>query len=217
MSIFDKMLDVTSAVRLGLNIREHRNNRINTEYDRRIRIAFIVQDPGVWEMQRDTFQSLKDDRIFNLCVVVGNEAAVGFYRKECQGVKIFHGRSRKGTVIELKKYHFDYVFFDCQNDELLPKKLRSSEVSKYGKTCWIFKKREAMPSEMSGEAVLRASFLRNLYMVFTDSPEQAETVYGRMWKPCRLSHHVRQIGNTAGQDIIKYLLIDFSGGDYDCP
>ena len=222
MLIFDKTRDAVSAVRLGLNIREHRNNRINTEYDRRIRVAFIVQDPGVWEMQRSVFQSLRDNGIFNLCTVVAppfnkdkgcivnDYGNIEFYRRECKGVKIFRAMSKRGSVIDLKKYHFDYVFYDSSMDERLPKKLRSSIISGYAKTCFVRRNRKV-------DEIIPVDFLRNLYMVFSDSLKQIEDVYRKMWKPCRLPHHVNLIGNTAGYDIIKYLLKDFSGGGYDCP
>ena len=119
----NRILDTTSALKLGLMIREHRNNRINTEYDRKIRVAYIVQMPEVWDKQKSFFERLTSDGRFNVCVVIvppynpdtrkfgKNDDNIRFYKSNCRKCKFLSAFDENGTAVDIRKYRFDYVFY----------------------------------------------------------------------------------------------------------
>ena len=137
----NRALDITSALKLGLMIREHRNNRINTEYDRKIRVAYIVQMPEVWDKQKSFFERLTSDGRFNVCVVIvppfnpdtrkfgDNENNIRFYKSNCRKCKFLNAIDDSGKAIDIRKYRFDYVFYERPYDPYLPKSLRCRRVS----------------------------------------------------------------------------------------
>ena len=82
--------------------------------------------------------------------------------------KVINAITDKG-IISLKEY--DYVFYQRPYDHYLPQELRSGEVVKYAKVCYI-------PYGYIGAKVfnnsLYTSFFRNVYIGFMDSSEECE-------------------------------------------
>ena len=201
----NRVLDTTSALKLGLMIREHRNNRINTEYDRKIRVAYIVQMPEVWDKQKSFFERLTSDGRFNVCVVIvppynpdtrkfgNNEDNIRFYKSNCRKCKFLNAFDEEGISVDIKKYRFDYVFYERPYDPYLPKSLRCRRVSGFAKTCYI---PYATYDLWQGEGINTEckEFFRYLYIAFNNSEFHTKTMYESMWKLCRMPHHFVDLG-----------------------
>lgn len=209
----NRALDITSALKLGLMIREHRNNRINTEYDRKIRVAYIVQMPEVWDKQKSFFERLTSDGRFNVCVVIvppfnpntrkfgDNENNIRFYKSNCRKCKFLNAIDDSGKAVDIRKYRFDYVFYERPYDPYLPKSLRCRRVSGFAKTCYI---PYATYDLWQGEGINTEckEFFRYLYIAFNNSEFHTKTMYESMWKVCRIPHHFVDLGYPVHYDSI---------------
>lgn len=210
----NRILDTTSALKLGLMIREHRNNRINTEYDRKIRVAYIVQMPEVWDKQKSFFERLTSDGRFNVCVVIvppynpdtrkfgKNDDNIRFYKSNCRKCKFLSAFDENGTAVDIRKYRFDYVFYERPYDPYLPKSLRCRRVSGFAKTCYI---PYATYDLWQGEGINTEckEFFRYLYIAFNNSEFHTKTMYESMWKLCRMPHHFVDLGYPVHYDSIE--------------
>ncbi len=210
----NRILDTTSALKLGLMIREHRNNRINTEYDRKIRVAYIVQMPEVWDKQKSFFERLTSDGRFNVCVVIvppynpdtrkfgNNEDNIRFYKSNCRKCKFLSAFDENGVAADIRKYRFDYVFYERPYDPYLPKSLRCRRVSGFAKTCYI---PYATYDLWQGEGINTEckEFFRYLYIAFNNSEFHTKTMYESMWKLCRMPHHFVDLGYPVHYDSIE--------------
>ncbi|MCR5293483.1 MAG: CDP-glycerol glycerophosphotransferase family protein [Eubacterium sp.] len=210
----NRVLDVTSALKLGAMIRVHRNDRINTEYDRKIRVAYIVQMPEVWDKQKSFFEALTADGRFNICVIIvppyNNDTGrfgdiaenFRFYRENCRNCKIINAFDKRKKAIDIRKFRFDYVFYERPYDPYLPKSLRCRTVSGFAKTCYI---PYATYDLWQGEGINTEckEFFRYLYIAFNNSEFHTRTMYEAMWKPCRLPHHFMDLGYPVHYDCIE--------------
>jgi Putative glycosyl/glycerophosphate transferases involved in teichoic acid biosynthesis TagF/TagB/EpsJ/RodC len=210
----NRFLDATSAAKLGLMIREHRNNRINTEYDRKIRVAYIVQMPQVWDKQKRLFDKLTADKRFKVGVIIvppfnpdtkefgDPEENIKFYKSNCKGCKFLNALDEEGKAVNIRKYRFDYVFYERPYDPYLPKTLRCKYVSAFAKTCHIPYATIDLKLE-TGYKTECKEFFRYLYIAFNNAERHTEIMYDSMWKPCRLPHHYLDYGYPVNYDCIE--------------
>lgn len=147
----------------------------------KIKIAFIVQMPEVWDKQRTVYEKMKENESIDVKLLVVpafdfEKDIVCEYGTEREYFKSRYGDiteavSSDGKVIDLKACGFDYIFYQRPYDRYLPKELRSSEVVKYAKICYI-------PYAYIGAGVFNnnalTGFFRNVYMGFMDSDEECQ-------------------------------------------
>lgn len=153
----------------------------NHHYDNsKIKVAFIVQMPEIWNKQQLVYNRMSTDSRFETTLVIvpqfdfqklkindsyGDE--LSFFVKQCKGSRIL--AIQDGKAIDLSKYHFNYVFYQRPYDYCLPEQLRSSSVTKFSKVCFI-------PYGMTGTdnyntSVIYKDFLINASIIFFDTFE----------------------------------------------
>lgn len=148
-----------------------------------IKVAFIVQSLEIWDKQCDVFELMKNTKGIDASLIVVPEFD---FEKD---VLCEYGNEKKyfvdkygdvidavlsdGEIINLDKYKFDYVFYQRPYDRYLPKELRSNEVVKKAKICYI-------PYGFIGAKVFEnnthSEFFRNVYIGFMDSKEECESM-----------------------------------------
>lgn len=148
-----------------------------------IKVGFIVQMPEIWDKQVDVYEIMCDTPGVEPYLVVvppynfdkkefckyGEEKT---YFSEKYG-NVIDAVSEDGKIIDIKKYSFDYVFYQRPYDVHLPKELRSSSVVKFSKVCYI-------PYGFIGANVFsnihHFDFYRNVYIGFMDSREESTSL-----------------------------------------
>ena len=181
--LLDKPVNATIINSSERKIKKHLKNLKNTGDV--IKVAFIVQMPEVWDKQRDTYEAMVEDARFDVWLVVvpsfntktlkrnnyGYERE--YYRDKYPDGQFIDAVDNSGKVINLKDYHFDYVFYERPYDLYLPSKLRSSKVCGFSKVCYIpystpdFKVPDPLPIE---------NIYRSLYFGFINSKHRQDAI-----------------------------------------
>lgn len=144
-----------------------------------IRVAFIAQMTEIWDKEEAVFEYMKKDSRFDVTILAVppydmiNKTVTYDYSDNyflstypIHAVKAF----QNGKWIDLKD-QYDYVFFQRPYDSYLPEQLRSRNVSKYSKCCYI-------PYGFSGsvnfnEGNTNRRFFRNMYFCFVETQYMA--------------------------------------------
>lgn len=146
----------------------------------RIKVAFLAQMPEIWDKQESVYEAmLASDRFDPWLVLVpaydvetgrvgdyGDEKA--YFLERYKNNNILLAKQGNGWI-DLAEHGFDYVFYQRPYDELLPKPLRSDQVLKASKPCYI----PYASSEWQDSSSYPRRFLRNAYFAFMED-EAAE-------------------------------------------
>ncbi len=168
----------------------------------KIRVAFIVQMPEIWDKEESVFEVMRKDSRFEAVLlvvppfdrvkeIVTNEYEKNFFIRKygSYAIPAFDGEK----CIDLRN-KFDYIFFQRPYDHYLPKELQSSRVVKVAKCCYI-------PYGFSGADVFNGgntdkNFFRNMYFSFLESDEMV-TLLKRKFILTSNYHHVENLGYPA--------------------
>ena len=142
----------------------------------KIKVGFIVQMSEVWDKEVDIYNEMKKrDNIDVYLIVVPYsdydkpDKTLGYdgnYFIE-HYTDVVKAVNADGSVIDINNMAFDYIFYQRPYDHYLPKKLRSTELLKIAKCCYV-------PYGYSGSDVFNAGntspkFFRNMSFVFLES------------------------------------------------
>lgn len=147
-----------------------------------INVGFIVQLSSIWEKQVTVFEEMNERATFKTFLFVvpdynflDNDIALDycaenyFLAKYSNAIKIFDDEK---NIISLRDYDLDYLFYPRPYDHYLPAAIRSTEMSKFTKCCYI-------PYGISGADIFNGgnvynSFFENIYFCFMDSSYSKE-------------------------------------------
>ena len=147
----------------------------------KIRIAFVVQMPEVWDKQAPVYEALEATENVECYLMVvpaydfekDNLKAYGeereFFQKKYPNGHVIDAIKSDGKLIDVASLQLDYIFYQRPYDHYLPVGLRSCDLMETIKVCYI-------PYGYQGAAVFtegntNASFFRNFYMGFLDSED----------------------------------------------
>ena len=185
--IGERVLDLRSAYYIKRNIRA-KNTGV-------IRIGFIVQMAEVWDKEVRIYEELRtraDVKTFLIVVPpydlktdkntlsYENDPFLSIYPEAIKALQ------PDGNWIDIKKFNLDYVFFQRPYDHYLPKPLRSTELVKHTKCCYV-------PYGYAGSDVFNRGntnlpFFRNMSFVFLES-EYMKVIFKRSFNNRSMFKH----------------------------
>lgn len=146
----------------------------------KIRVGFIVQMAEIWDKQIDVYNEMKNDSLFEvfMFVVPKYDIAEGrveinydnnyFINNYKEAIRFFDDKKNN---INIDSYELDYVFYQRPYDMYLPAELRSNELVKKIKCCYL--PYAFWPFEDISVGYDKA-FFRNIYLSFMDTEENAD-------------------------------------------
>ncbi len=140
-----------------------------------VKIGFIVQMPALWDKQEPLYEELKkrDDCKTYIIVVPENEwrsqeipnySNNYFLEKYSDAIKL---HDDNGNIVPIETYHLDYLFYPRPYDAYLPNPIRSYELYKNVKCCYIPYGLAAADIFNSGN--IYNEFFDYMYFLFMDS------------------------------------------------
>lgn len=158
----------------------------------KIKVGFIVQlAESCWDKQVDVFNEMRNRSDFDvkLLVVPKNrfstvdqyeEYVDNYFLKNypIYSVKVFENN----TLINIKKMKFDYVFYPRPYDAYLPKGIRSTDLVKFTRCCYI--PYGYSLSDSFNDCNIDNPFFDNIYMEFTESEYIKTLLYTKYKKSC---------------------------------
>ena len=151
--------------------------------DKKIKVAFFVQLVEIWDKLSCVYDVMKTSNDIEPYIVVvpsfdfANDTLCEYgaereYFIEHYG-EVIDAITPSGDVIDIDEYKFDYVFYQRPYDRYLPSELRSKELVKKTKICYI-------PYGFIGAKVFENNthkeFFRNVYIGFMDSYEECKSI-----------------------------------------
>ena len=161
------------------------NNKKN-EY----KIGFLVQLSSIWDKQINIYEELlKRDNIkvflfvvpeydFENDIIINSYEGNYFIEKYENAIKVI---DENNTLLNLKEYELDYLFYPRPYDHYLPLQYRSGQVSKYCKCCYI-------PYGLTGSDNFDDTdlpFFDNIHCLFMDSDYQMKLIKKRYPISCK--------------------------------
>lgn len=147
--------------------------------EKKIRVAFIVQMPELWDKQRDVYRLMADHSDFDVWMIIvpqydliqkGEEKKkIEYFISECKNNQYLMDKDLKESEFRSLE-NFDYIFYPRPYDGYLPPFLKSGQVVKHSKICYI---PYATP-EAKNTGLYSNSFFRNIYMGFMESSWAAD-------------------------------------------
>ncbi len=167
-----------------------------------IRVGFIVQMPEIWDKEEPVYNCMRSDNRFKTLLIV-----VPQYDNVQKKILLDYNDNyflmnyadnaicalENGKWIDINN-RFDYVFFPRPYDHFLPPKLRSDNVVKHAKCCYI-------PYGFSGADVFNKGntnkpFFRNMYFSFLES-DQMVSLLRKQFFISKKIHHIENLGYPA--------------------
>lgn len=145
----------------------------------KIRVGFIVQMSEIWDKQIDVYNEMKNNPLFEVFMFVVPKYDITERRVEInydnnffidnykEAIKFFDNEKH---VINIDSYELDYVFYQRPYDMYLPAELRSNELMKKIKCCYI--PYAFWPFEDISVGYDK-TFFKNIYISFMDTEENA--------------------------------------------
>ena len=169
-----------------------------------IQVAFIVQVPEIWDKEKPIFERMKEDKRFcaRLIVVPHYDVSTGMVEKDYQDNYFLTKYPEESilaydnnTWFRIERGMFDYVFFSRPYDIYLPTKLRSYNVIRKSKCCYV-------PYGFSGSNVFnegntRVDFFRNMYFSFFDTEQMVSEIRKKFTNKEWERHHFMCCGYPA--------------------
>ena len=157
-----------------------------------IKVAFIVYEPSIWDKQEPVYDKmcLSDNFDVELIVVPSYnknfkllttyDLEWDYFKKYPNAIKAYN---EKGNIIDINAKGYDYIFYQTPYNNYYPPSLRSNEVIKFSKICYI-------PYGFSGatnfnEGNSNPDFFRNVYMAFLDAIEIKEILDRQFELTCK--------------------------------
>ncbi len=139
-----KMVDYLKISRSGYYLKKNAPYNINSN---EIRIGFLVFEPETWDKLNSVYFALKNrsdvevqlivvpnfDVSFDVTTKYGDEF-VFFKNVDNSAIKAY---SEDEGWLNLKKFKFDYLFYQDPYNNHMPKELNSNSTVKYTKICYV--------------------------------------------------------------------------------
>lgn len=113
----------------------------------KIGVAFIVHEPESWDKLQPVYEKMCSDDLFipKIIVVPSFDVSLSIGTEYGYELEFFEKKysdticaiDNEGEIIDLESLHFDYVFYQDPYNAHYPKKLRSNQVVKYSRICYI--------------------------------------------------------------------------------
>lgn len=182
--------------------------------DSKIKVAFIVQMPEIWDKESPIYEAMLADPTFEPVLV----AVPPCYNPENTTINTEYGDSNyfikkypsciraydKGSWISLKDFNFDYVFLQRPYDHYLPDGFRSYDLVRFTKVCYI-------PYGFVGADVFNGlnsnkAFFRNIYFAFLESEYMVDVLSKKFRTKSERNNH--KILNAGYPALIPYFSFD---------
>lgn len=191
--------------------------------DQKIRVGFVVQMPEIWDKEKPVYDTMNHDKRFEtLLIVVPSynfaDDRIGqygtewdFFREEQYHNNVVKAIGEAGNVINLTELHLDYVFLQRPYDHYLPRELRSGQLLRYAKTCYI-------PYGYVGSSAFHVlntnkAFFKNIYFSFSDSDTINKMLLDKFQYTVKNGmQHFESLGYPA---LEKYFGLHFSNGKHE--
>lgn len=160
-----------------INARRYlKNVQLNKSNHPRIRVGFIVQLPNIWDKLEGVYEELINNENFDVIMIVvppfdfstnelsvlnGDNYFLSNYKNAIRAI------DENNNLIDIKKLDLDYVFLQRPYDRYLPNGLKSSDLVKFVKICYV-----PYGYLMSKEYIamnIDKAFFRNVYLNFATS------------------------------------------------
>ncbi len=196
---YHRFLDMTSANK----IKKHLKNIEKTEKNSVIKVAFLVQMPEVWDKQQPVYEAMVADERYQVSLllvpefdfensVLGKYGKVkDFFTDKYPDADIVYASDDAGIIIDLEKYKFDYIFYERPYSPYLPDELRSANVCRFLKVCYI---PYTTPDFAEGDTVAYKDFYRNVYIGFMNSEIRTKRLEKSFTKRSLSCHKFVNIG-----------------------
>lgn len=170
--IRDKVLDRRARMYLKENTeKKHSANK-------RMKVGFIVYEPETWDKLRPVYNELKkNDMIIVKIIIVPSFdqefKLVTHYGKEVEYFRNVDSECilafEDGKWIDIENEEYDYIFYQDPYNSHMPPTLRSDNVVRFAKICYL-------PYGMNGSNTFISNntnkpFFRNVYCVFVAVPK----------------------------------------------
>lgn len=176
-----------------------------------IRVGFVVQMANIWDKQVSVFEYMDQSEKFETFMFVvppydfvtdelsdyGDNYFVNNYPQAIKTVL------PDGSILGLSKFDLDYVFLQRPYDKYLPEKLRSYELYKYTKVCYI-----PYGFDMSKEYLPTSTdkaFFRYVYFAFLSNDEIKRVLTKKF--PYNVKHGLQRFECLGYPEFDKYYLL----------
>lgn len=162
------------------------NSKFRNKQTGSLKVCFIVQLPEIWDKEKSLYDSMLQDSNFEVQLLIvpsydfvndkvgrNYKQELPFFIKESKG-KFILAFNKKGKIINLKKYGFEYIFYPRPYDNYLPREFRSFNVSKFSKVCFITYAYTG--SYVFYSTSYNLSFIRNCSFVFLEEEESKQYI-----------------------------------------
>ncbi len=161
------------------NIKKKKNSKHKT-----LKIAFIVFEPETWDKQAPVYEEFKKRKIptdlivvpsFNikLCLIKEYGKEWDFFHKyDSNAIKAYDDNLR---LINIKKRKYDYVFYQDPYNAHMPKELKSNDVFKHSKICYV-PYGYTVAENFSDLIMQNRDFFRTVSYFFSDSESVSKVV-----------------------------------------
>lgn len=189
MRIGNRRFYFSATLRLLKNKYFKKNNKIK---ERKIRIAFIVQELAVFNKSQILIDMLSTHKKFDvllLCIpsniengkLVNNAYDINDTYEYCKllGYTNLVNTLIGGKWINIEKLEFDYIFYNRPYDKFYPNIYKSDNVSKFTKICMLPYAFALVENTI--EITTNNKFFRNVYFYFAESIETQLLNINRFW------------------------------------
>lgn len=177
------ILDVRATYYLKKNAqKKHNKNKL-------MKIGFIVFEPETWDKLAPVYDELKarGNATLNLIIVPSYDkelTVTTHYGKELNYFRSIDHNAilafENGGWIDLAKDNYDYIFYQDPYNEHMPPKLKSSNVVRYSRICYI--PYGVTGSDVFTDLATNKSFFRNVAIGFMDVSRTIEVLRKRYSK-----------------------------------
>lgn len=124
---------------LGAEYRLQRLRNARHDVSHKIRVAFLITDPNVWNKQQGIYEAMTADSRFEtflICMTDPTSDTPNAAYSFLSAMNLSPMQSlQSGKLLDLRELRPDYVFYGQPYNNYLPRAYRSFVVSKYAKVC----------------------------------------------------------------------------------
>lgn len=190
----------------------HLVNQNKEKKKNKIKIGFIVQLPEIWDKSVDVYNEMKTRNNVEVVLLTVppydlSEGKLGKSYENNYFLETYPDAIRaiddNGRVIDIEALKLDYVFYPRPYDHYLPYELRSSQLLRYTRCCYI-------PYGFSGadifnEGNTNKDFFRNIYITFHESDYMKKIFLKKFKKSYRSKiQHFESLGYPSLENYMNF-------------
>lgn len=220
MSLIGKTLQLVKNLLLDIRATYYLKRVSAEKHDmgKPIKVGFIVFEPQTWDKLEPIYNEMLERSDFEACLIVIPNFDKNLVLDKNYGpeLEFFNERTKnvvlaydsRGDVINLEKLGLDYVFYQDPYNEHYPKGLRSTDVVKYSRICYV-PYGYTISGNFSNLLLRNKAFFRNVSLFFSDSnsvTDVMKTVFDRNYK--NGIQRILELGYPAFETYIKSRELD---------